>query len=279
MNPMVDCQNPSGVDCSIYPDCMEKSVACENTNCDYAIQYGYKFCNLYSDNYHWFSNRGKQWIDAVRKCLQVALVPYLSTNPSCCDFKTAAFNSHVECYTAPAKGISVCSLSPSDMLKIYWTIKSSFTLAFGENFTQVKATLAACSTIFYTELLITVSMTDSIDEDRQGGNIINTLIDDLQSAIISFIKSDIVLVYKHEEDWLKRGTLNSVIVAVFGNTADPADIKASIIYNAMISGQINITEGEISSVKLCNGTCYHSGVDRSTLMYFPLLIFVLLFNL
>ncbi|PVD35017.1 hypothetical protein C0Q70_06298 [Pomacea canaliculata] len=66
-----DCYTPAGNSCTWYTVCLEASIPCQNTSDDYAIAYGLKFCNLYVRNYNKFSPQGKQWVDAVRKCLQV----------------------------------------------------------------------------------------------------------------------------------------------------------------------------------------------------------------
>ncbi|WAR31921.1 LOW QUALITY PROTEIN: hypothetical protein MAR_034463, partial [Mya arenaria] len=83
------CYSPDGRDCSWYKACLETS---------YALEYGENFCNLYTENYNGFDETGRKWIDAVRKCLQVALVPLLRrNNPSCDEIKDVAFRSHSEC--------------------------------------------------------------------------------------------------------------------------------------------------------------------------------------
>ena len=43
---------------------------------NYAIKYGEKFCQLYDKHYDSFSMKGKNWINQVRKCLQIELSKY-----------------------------------------------------------------------------------------------------------------------------------------------------------------------------------------------------------
>ncbi|XP_062611868.1 uncharacterized protein LOC134273654 [Saccostrea cucullata] len=91
----------------------------------YAINYGLKFCSLYENHYQRFSSEGQQWIDAVRGCLQVALVPLLRPflTISCGEIKEKAFNSHLGCYTNPLKNApSFCDLSFMDKWRIFYTV-------------------------------------------------------------------------------------------------------------------------------------------------------------
>ena len=71
------CFSPRGDDCQWYGECLEVRYPCQGTGDGYAIEFAEKFCNLYSTNYNDFSTEGQSWIDAVRKCLQVELVPSL----------------------------------------------------------------------------------------------------------------------------------------------------------------------------------------------------------
>ena len=68
-------------------------------------------------------------MDAVRKCLQVSLVPILRPwyKPSCEDIRQRAFASHTPCYLNPDKDApSICDLGSKDFLHIFLTIKRSF---------------------------------------------------------------------------------------------------------------------------------------------------------
>ena len=123
-----DCYNPDGMDCGWYRQCLAKMFPCTDQS-EYAISYGEKFCNLYEDSKSRFSRNGVRWLDAARKCLQVALVPVLYLGevlPSCEDVRRTAFDSHVRCYVEPRQGVSVCDLSLSDWANIITTVRSSF---------------------------------------------------------------------------------------------------------------------------------------------------------
>ena len=122
------CYSPAGMHCDFYRQCLAEMFNCTGP-AEYAISYGEKFCNLYEQSKSQLSQEGVRWLDAARKCLQVALVPalYLSQmQPSCQDIRIKAFDSHVPCYVEPYEGISVCSLSVSDWIIIIMTVKSSF---------------------------------------------------------------------------------------------------------------------------------------------------------
>ncbi|XP_063401949.1 uncharacterized protein LOC134686203 [Mytilus trossulus] len=150
------CYSPSGADCSWYRDCLERKFKCNGTEDDYAIAFATKFCNLYSQNYQDFSQDGQQWIDAVRKCLQVSLVqtlrPYLSY--TCKDVKRIAFDSHTPCYVKPipeSPSISVCNLGASDYFSVFWTIQSSLRVSTDSSLRTIRSmfeTLKQCTMSF-----------------------------------------------------------------------------------------------------------------------------------
>ena len=123
------CYSPPGDSCGWYRNCLEKKYPCEDTSNAYAIKYAEKFCRLYDDRYSIFSSEGRKWVDAVRKCLQVSLVPILRPwyKLSCKDIRQRAFASHTPCYLNPDKDApSICDLGFKDFLQIFLTIKRSF---------------------------------------------------------------------------------------------------------------------------------------------------------
>jgi len=122
------CYSPAGMDCGWYRQCLAKMFNCTGP-AEYAISYGEKFCNLYEQSKSQLSQNALEWLDAARKCLQVALVPVLhlcQLQTTCEDIKTKAFDSHVSCYIEPYEGFSVCNLSVRDWIHIFLTIKGSF---------------------------------------------------------------------------------------------------------------------------------------------------------
>ena len=122
-----ECYSPNGRDCSWYHNCLKMRYPCEGTNDGYAIEYAEKFWNLYSDNYNDFSAKGKAWIDGVRKCLQVALVPSLRpwVSKTCGDSLIEAFDSHPGCYINPGSGVTgICELPCLDIWRAFWLVNS-----------------------------------------------------------------------------------------------------------------------------------------------------------
>ena len=72
-----ECYSPSGDSCDWYRNCLEKKHPCEASSNAYAITYAEKFCRLFNEKRAKFSADGQKWMDGVRKCLQVALVPLM----------------------------------------------------------------------------------------------------------------------------------------------------------------------------------------------------------
>jgi hypothetical protein len=128
------CYSPDGRSCSWYRDCLNKAYPkCEDDKDDYAIKFSEKFCQLYNESYKEFSPEGKKWVDAVRKCLQVKLVPLIDRFrvKTCKDLKSTAFKTHSPCYLNPDQtSLSYCRLSNEDKDTVFWTIKSSILKAF-----------------------------------------------------------------------------------------------------------------------------------------------------
>ncbi len=120
-----ECYSPSGDDCNWYRDCLEARYPCEGTEDGYAIEFAKKFCDLYTESLSKFSSQGIMWIDGVRKCLQVVLVPFLRefVRPTCADIKQKAFDSHSRCYLEPGLGVpSICDLSIYDLCASFCTV-------------------------------------------------------------------------------------------------------------------------------------------------------------
>ena len=96
------------------------------------MQYASEFCRLYSGNRANLTAQGQRWLDAVRKCIQVKLVPIIRpyVDMTCTAVKTFALETHPPCYQAPYPGEpSICDLALSDWGKIFWTVKGGFETA------------------------------------------------------------------------------------------------------------------------------------------------------
>ncbi|XP_052233388.1 uncharacterized protein LOC127846258, partial [Dreissena polymorpha] len=121
-NPLpANCYSPDGTDCSWYRDCLE------------------------SQHYNMFDNNGQLWIDAVRKCLQIALVPLIRQykTVSCSEIKQTAFESHSRCYTSLFPGApSICFIGARNIFQVFVTIKSAFTNGYKATRDQLLETAA-----------------------------------------------------------------------------------------------------------------------------------------
>ena len=146
----VSCSIPKGDSCDWYENCLEKMYPCENGNDRYALSYAKHFCEKYGNNFDNFSPKGKEWVKATRKCLQVALVPTLMqrNKPSCEDIRSMAFKSHVPCYARPSLyAPTYCELSYNDVYTIIQTIKSAIFSVPGETITGYFDTKRLCNTV------------------------------------------------------------------------------------------------------------------------------------
>ena len=143
------CYNPSGDTCDWYSQCFEKRFPCQHTSHSYAIDFAEHYCEKYGKMYNKFSSDGKKWIDAVRKCLQVKLVPLMKSSKAitCEEIKTYGFKTHVPCYQTPDPSqaqISFCNLPFRDWLRAAYTIKTSFIKVPVESVKGAIGTLTAC---------------------------------------------------------------------------------------------------------------------------------------
>ena len=165
------CYSPRGEDCRWYRDCLEVRYPCEGTSDGYAIEYAEKFCNLYANNYNDFSTVGRAWVDGVRKCLQVVLVPSLRpwVSKTCKDIRMEAFASHSNCYINPASGVpGICELPCFDIWRSFWLVNfegrafSSAPIETGKQMLSVigrcfvSGPLSVCNPAIQTAILLTV---------------------------------------------------------------------------------------------------------------------------
>ena len=120
------CYSPSGTSCQWYSSCLERKYPCRGTiNAD-PLRYAEEICWLYNNRKGIFSSDGMKWVDGVRKCLQVELVPLLRpwNKPTCQEIGKTAFESQVSCYKKPDEGVpSICDLDCKEYFKIFWAIK------------------------------------------------------------------------------------------------------------------------------------------------------------
>ena len=185
-----ECYSPSGTDCEWYENCLEKKYKCSGTDDDYAIAYATKFCELFNKHFAKFTVEGQTWLNSVRKCLQVSLVPLIRPwcSKSCKEVKHIAFASHVSCYIVPNKqdpSISICNLELSEFWEIFWTTKSSLWDAPYESWNILKNTLNECwnqsnihstnETIVNVVLEIKIRMPNVLSSGRHRRSLSNSI--------------------------------------------------------------------------------------------------------
>jgi len=185
-----DCYHPNGTDCGWYRRCLAKMFPCEG-HYDYAISFGERICNRYTNSTLHFSRKAVQWINATRKCLQLALVPALHfgpVKPTCKQVRKMAFDSHFPCYVAPRPGLSFCNLSLADWERVFWTVKSGFLPpTFAQTFKEAIEVVAYCGIIWSTHIAKHMySITVQLDEKTRG-NVRSD--DELAHAVILHISS------------------------------------------------------------------------------------------
>jgi len=124
------CFSPNGTKCTWYSLCLETRYPCVSTDYSYALRYAEHFCQLQTERWSTFTQRGQQWVDGVRKCLQVTIVPILrrwNAGISCEEISNNVYGSHAVCYSSPGYGApSMCELTVDDWLKTFWTIRATF---------------------------------------------------------------------------------------------------------------------------------------------------------
>lgn len=132
------CKSPSGTECNWYQDCLKKRVSCTTTLSRNAVRYAENMCHAYNNLSSRFQNSTSPvltWLDGVRKCLLVSIVPQLRSyaSPTCSNTDSLAFKSQTHCYSNPAihdnvnKTHSLCQLSSDQFWQIFWTLHKNST--------------------------------------------------------------------------------------------------------------------------------------------------------
>lgn len=204
------CYRPAGTDCGWYRQCLAKMFPCTGHD-DYAISYGERICNLYTHSTLHFSPKALQWIGAVEKCLQLALVPALHfglAKPTCKDIRRMAFDTHVLCYVAPSPGQSFCNLSLADWARVFWTIKSGFLPpTFAGTLKAAVEVLTYCGVIWGTQLPKYVSLcslgVQLVERTgrRQSASTEMLSADELAHAVVLHVSSSLRWSHESTVDW------------------------------------------------------------------------------
>ena len=124
------CYSPgANLSCYWYRNCLEKKHFCKPPGNAYAIRYAERFCRVFEEQKPKLSPDAKKWMEAVRKCQQVTMIPLLtdSEDQTCKQIRDKALASYSQCYLDPGEGAkSICDIFCWDHFKIFWAIRGSF---------------------------------------------------------------------------------------------------------------------------------------------------------
>ena len=124
------CLSPTGTDCSWFKTCLERRFSCGTKFKREIIKFAEEMCGLYLNPYSDLSRSGSMWINGVRKCLQVALVPTLrewhkANRQSCKSLTKHAISSYSHCFYSPFPTTipAICKLPLKDLWRIFWHLR------------------------------------------------------------------------------------------------------------------------------------------------------------
>lgn len=122
------CYSPNGNSCYWYRNCLEKKHFCKPRFNGYVIRYAERFCRVFEEQKPKLRPEVQNWMEAARKCQQVAMVPLLAPGyQTCNEIREKALASISQCYLNPDQGAkTICDISCWEHFKIFWAIKRSF---------------------------------------------------------------------------------------------------------------------------------------------------------
>ena len=128
------CLSPTGADCSWFKTCLGKRFSCGAKFRGEIIEFAEEMCGLYLNPYSDLSRSGNMWINGVRKCLQVNLVPMLrkwhkANRQSCKSLTKHAISSFGRCFYSPFPVTvpAICELPLTDLWRIFWHLRQILT--------------------------------------------------------------------------------------------------------------------------------------------------------
>lgn len=253
---------PSQTNCTFYASCVESAIPCGPSG--YAIGYGQKFCNLFTQNFNDFSSKGQRWLDNVRFCLQTALIPEVTLAeagqpPTCPALQNFAFASHVNCYVDPTGSNllsdSVCSLSIFDLTALLWTIKSAFVQAFSATVTQMVNTLAACVSQYISQVevafdssVLSASVTIS-DVETAIAHQVATQMNWPVSSVLAYASGNYIIVA------LLATASTSNGVSLIASPSSIAGDLVSLVNSGGLTANVNGVNIAVTSAIVCDGAC------------------------
>ena len=124
------CFSPTGADCSWFKTCIGQRYSCKGKFKGEVVKFGEELCALSLNPYSYLSKNGRIWVNGVRKCLQVNLVPLLrkwhGTREQNCKILTRqAMSSYSDCFYSPFPATipTICKLPLTDLWRIFWHLR------------------------------------------------------------------------------------------------------------------------------------------------------------
>lgn len=124
------CFSPTGAECNWYRNCLNpRYLQCDKRFTTEIIAFAEQFCQLFLNAYSQFTSLGDLWLNGVRKCFLVSLVPRLRNwhqVEDCEDLTTNAITSFSDCFMAPFPGIpSICRVPLADLWTMFWHMRQT----------------------------------------------------------------------------------------------------------------------------------------------------------
>ena len=123
------CFSPTGAECNWYRICLKRRYVCNEAFNANVVIFAEQFCKLYLNAYSHFTSLGDLWLNGVRKCLLVSLVPLLrewQQESRCGNSLTNAITTFSNCFISPFPGIpSICHIPLRDFWGIFWHLRQT----------------------------------------------------------------------------------------------------------------------------------------------------------
>ena len=124
------CSSPTGTECDWYGNCLNPRYRhCGERFATEIVAFAEQFCRLFLNAYSQFASLGVLWLNGVRKCFMVNLVPRLrrwQQADSCEELTTSAITSLSDCFVAPFPGIpSICGVPLADLWGMFWHLRQT----------------------------------------------------------------------------------------------------------------------------------------------------------
>lgn len=127
------CSTPTGADCGWFKTCLGRRYPCAGNFKGEIIKFAEVLCKSYLNPYSGLSKNGYIWLNGVRKCLQVNMVPLLriwqgtKRQNSCKTLTRRAISSYRHCFFSPYPATipTICELPLADLWRIFWHLRQT----------------------------------------------------------------------------------------------------------------------------------------------------------